>query len=1174
MQWTVDQQKAISARDGTLLVSAAAGSGKTAVLVERVLQRLADPENVCPADALLIVTFTKAATAQMREKISAALQKRIHEDPTNEHLLRQQALLPFAHISTIDSFCADIVRENFQKLGVEPDFRIMDEHALHVMQQETAAEIVEQMYAEDDGTFSELCELLFRGRDDGKLVETILELDMVASSFAQPEQWLRELYKHYDPSVPLGETIWGQLAAELGRRIVQTCIDSVDRACLIIRGDADVLAKYAPFLSEERAVLESLMEKLHGSDWDTMREAALSAADTLPPRAPTVRGNDSYEKEAAHQTHKSNKERLQKQLALLFCSTAAEYADDAVYCLPLIRCLSETVIRYREALLEKKKAANSYDFSDVSLFALRCLEDGNGGKSDYARELSASFREILVDEFQDVNGAQYKLFDLLSRDGENLFMVGDAKQSIYKFRQARPDIFIRLKENYALYTDGNYPALVQLDCNFRSRQNVTEWVNFVFRQIMYSGRDRLFEVNYDEREFLRARAEYPPDKTADAQLHVVRVERGTEDRIVAEARYVAAWIQEQLDAGLEVTENGALRPARLQDFCILVRSDAGRISRIADTLAQYGIPALAGSQGGLFDAPEVRFLLSLLQTLDNPTQDVPLLAVMLSPVFGFTPDDLSALRIDDREAGLYALVCEAAGTQARYAEFLDRFASLRMLAATLSAAELVRRLLDETGYGAVALAMTDGAGRQANLRMIEQLAAQYEQSGRFGLSGFVRFLEHMQERGKTEKPFVQHPLADAVQIMTIHRSKGLEFPVCILMNCSGPFNGDDYMNNYIYHNQYGMATVRRDSANFIQYDTVPKRVLNAKVRETNINEELRVLYVAMTRAKEKLIAVCSLDNPARKLMQLSLRAGVSGSVDGIFELNSYADMLLAACLRHPDAHALREEAGIPANSVMLDAGFPLYVEIKDAPMQINAVPQQTEMRDPDSEILSQIEARTSYVYPFAALSAATAKHAASEQEHGAIDEAFFASARPAFMASGGLTPAQRGTALHRFMQLCDYARAAEDVEAELDRLTADGAFTPQERDVVPADAVRRFFRSDLGRRMLRSDTLLREKRFAIEVPLPDLYPDLAQIGAGETVVIQGMVDCAFVEDGKLVIVDYKTDRESPDTLRARYRSQLRTYSTAMRLCTDYAIGGVYLYSFHNHREIDMRQPEY
>ncbi len=480
MQWTDDQRKAITARDGTLLVSAAAGSGKTAVLVERVLERLADPKNDCPADALLIVTFTKAATAQMREKIAAALQKRVREDPTNEHLLRQQALLPFAHISTIDSFCADIVRENFQKLGVEPDYRILDEHALHVMQEETAAEIVEQMYAEDDGMFSELCELLFRGRDDRKLVDTILELDTVASSYADPERWLRELYMGYDPSVPLGDTIWGRLAVGIGLQIVQTCLDTVEHALRIIQNDADVLEKYAPFLCEERAVLEHIRQEFQGTDWDALRETALSSANMLPPKCPVVRGNDSYEKNAAQQTHRKNKERLQKQLAPLFCSTEAEYAEDAAYCLPLIRRLSEAALRYRVALFEKKKAANSYDFSDVSLFALHCLEDENGEKSDYARELSASFREILVDEFQDVNGAQYRLFSLLSQDGENLFMVGDAKQSIYKFRQARPDIFIRLKERYPLYSDGNYPALVQLDCNFRSRDTVTKWVNFVF----------------------------------------------------------------------------------------------------------------------------------------------------------------------------------------------------------------------------------------------------------------------------------------------------------------------------------------------------------------------------------------------------------------------------------------------------------------------------------------------------------------------------------------------------------------------------------------------------------------------------------------------------------------------------------------------------------------------
>lgn len=1169
MQWTDDQQKAISARDGTLLVSAAAGSGKTAVLVERVLQRLADTKNECPADALLIVTFTKAATAQMREKIAAALQKRIREDPTNEHLLRQQALLPFAHISTIDSFCADIVRENFQKLGVEPDYRILDDHALHVMQEETAAEVVEQLYAEDDGVFSELCELLFRGRDDRKLVDTILELDTVASSYADPESWLRGLYAGYDPHVPLGESVWGRLAKEIAICVVQTCLDAVGRAERIIRSDADVLAKYAPFFAEERAALESTAQKLLQDDWDALREAALSAADALPPKCPIVRGNDSYEKNAAQMAHRKNKERLQKQMESLFCCTAAEYAEDTAYCLPVIRRLSEAALRYRAALFEKKKAANSYDFSDVSLFALRCLEDENGEKSDYARELSASFREILVDEFQDVNGAQYRLFSLLSRDGENLFMVGDAKQSIYKFRQARPDIFIRLKEQYPLYADGNYPALVQLDCNFRSRENVTKWVNFVFRQIMFSDRERLFDVNYDEREFLCARAEYPPSDVPDAQLHVVRVDRGADDRIAAEARYVAEWIRKQLDAGMTVTENGTLRPAQLRDFCILIRSDAGRIAKIADTFAQHGIPALAGTQGGLFDAPEVRFLLSLLQTIDNPTQDVPLLAVMLSPVFGFSTDDLTALRIDDRQAGLYALVRDAAKTQPQYAAFLERIADLRMLAATLSAGELVRRLLDETGYGAVALAMPDGAGRQANLRMIELFAEQYEQSGKFGLSGFVRFLERMQERDKTEKAHVSHPLADAVQIMTIHRSKGLEFPVCILMNCCGTFNGEEYTNNYIYHNDYGMAIVRRDSKAFVQYDTVPKRVLNVKVRETNVNEELRILYVAMTRAKEKLIAVCSLENPEKRLTALSLRAGLSGCVDGVFELNSYGDLLLASCLRHPDAHVLREEAGIPASSVMLPADFPLHVEIADAPEQAADAPQTVPTREANPQTIAQIEARTSFVYPYAALSAATAKHAASALERGVIDETFFASARPAFLASGGLTPAQRGTTLHRFMQLCDYARAAADAEAELARLTAEGAFTPQEQSVVPLDAVRRFFDSALGRRMLRADTLLREKRFTIEAPVSDLYPELAGIGDGETVVIQGMVDCAFVEDGRLVIVDYKTDREPPETLRERYRGQLETYRTAMELCTEYTVVGVYLYSFHNHCEIDM-----
>ncbi|MBQ7547822.1 MAG: helicase-exonuclease AddAB subunit AddA [Clostridia bacterium] len=1169
MQWTRDQQTAIEARGGTLLVSAAAGSGKTAVLVERVLQRLEDPVNGCAADELLIVTFTKAATTQMRDKIASALQKRIQEDPLNEHLLRQQALLPFAHISTIDSFCAEIVRENFQDLGIEPDYQVLDDHSLHVMQEETASELVEQLYSEDDGTFSELCELLFRGRDDRKLIDTILELNKVASSYDDPDQWLAGLYSGYDPAVPLGETIWGTLAAQTARRVVHLCIDNVDQALRLIRRDADVDKKYTPFLSEERAALERLLDVFSGTDWDAMREAALGALKTLPPRAPSVTGNHSYEKNAAHHVHEKVKERITKQIVPLFCSTAAEYAEDAAYCAPIIRTLSEAVIRYRAMLLERKHAANGYEFSDVSLFALRCLQDENGAKTAYARALSETFCEILVDEFQDVNGAQYKLFTLLSREGSNLFMVGDAKQSIYKFRQARPDIFISLKEKYPLYADENYPALVLLDCNFRSRSGVTQWVNFVFHQIMHSEEDRIFDINYDEREFLRPAAQYPPSPIPDAQLHVLECKRGTEDRLAAEARYVAQWILQQLDDGLTVTENGVQRPATFGDFCVLLRADSGRISKIANVFVQYGIPVQAPPQGSLFDAPEVRFLVSLLQVLDNPTQDVPLLAVLLSPVFGFTPDDMTALRVGDRESSLYALVNAASAADERYAAFLSRLLDLRMLASTLSVPELVRRLLDETGYEAIAAAMSGGVGRQANLRLVQQLAAQYTQTGRFGLSGFVRYLERLEERGKTEKASTGVRSAVLLQIMTMHGSKGLEFPVCILMNCGGSYNEEDLKNNYVYHNVYGMATVRRDTAQFIQYDTVPKRVLTAKVRESSRNEELRVLYVAMTRAKEKLIAVTTLENAEKRLMSLSVRANADGSVGGVLEMGNYGDLLLAASLRHPDAHALREAAGIPASSVMLPADFPLHVVLAQPPAELPPERECVQTREADDALLAQIEARVQYVYPYAALSAATAKHVASGMQQEGIDSEFFASARPAFLASGGLTPAQRGTALHKFMQLADYAAASQDVHTELQRLFDTGALTAQERDVVPVDAVRAFFRSTIGQRLLHAQTMLREQRFTIELPLEAVYPLLASVADGETVVVQGMVDCAFVEDGKLYIVDYKTDREPPQVLRERYRTQMRTYRDAMAQCTDYPVAGVCLYSFHNHCQIDM-----
>lgn len=1176
MQWTEDQEKAIVSKDGTVLVSAAAGSGKTAVLVERVLTRLEDAENGCNADELLIVTFTKAATAQMREKIATALSKRIAKDPGNSHLLRQQALLPFAQISTIDSFCSDIVRENFQKLGIEPDYKIAENKQLETMQEESAAEVAEEFYASENADFTELCELLFSGRDDRQIVATILELDKVASSYPDPDKWLRSLYENFGEYEDIKKSPFGALAVEVAQTILYECMRSVDTALKVFASDARVDEKYTPFMMKEKLALQNLLDETISEPWDTLVERANVGSKLLPSPMPQIRGCECFEKEFGKLVHDRNKKRLNEKFAQMFCTSEEMLREDMAYTMPLVRVLCEAVLRYREILMDKKMQANAYAFSDISYFASKCLVEENGEKTLYAMDLSERFCEILVDEFQDVNEAQYHLFQTISKNGENLFFVGDAKQSIYKFRQARPDIFIGLKKAYTLFEGNNYPSRIQLDANFRSRSGVTEWVNFAFRQLMSEPElpekipSRL-DIQYDDAECLKAKAEYPESAVPDAQLHVVEYSKQDGERILSEGRYIAEWITKQMDEGLTVSDgNGGMRPAKYGDFCILIRSDNGRIAKIASVLSEYGIPAQAGSKNGFFDAPEIRFAISLLSVLDNPRQDVPLLSVMLSPVFGFTTDDLAQLRLEDRNAPLYALVYAKAETDARYAEFLKRISAFRTLATTLATGELVRRLSEETGYYSVVGAMSGGESRRANLRLLERFAMQYEQSGKLGLSGFMRFLDAVQEQGtKVESASVQAATADLVQIMTIHKSKGLEFPICILANCSGEFNTEEYKEKYILHPKYGVATIRRNPKTFAQYDTVAKNALNVKVKESNINEELRVLYVAMTRAKEKLVAVVMVEDVEKALPKYVFRCGSDGTVNGLFEMQSYADMLLSTAIRHPDAHILRKIIDIPGTEIMIDAPFELSVTVGKAPKTSEITAKEVPEAPVREDVLKKIREKTSYVYPFADLQSALSKRTASDMEHGTINRDFFASTIPAFMNAGGLTPAQRGTTLHRFMQYANYKAAGENAAAEADRLYREGKFTAEERKILPLDAVERFFQTDIGKCVAASDNVFREKRFTIEMSVCDLDPTLPESFRAEKTIIQGMVDCAFVENGKLYILDYKTDRDSPDVIRERYRTQLSIYKIAMEKCTDYPIGGVALYSFYNNCIIIM-----
>ncbi len=1163
MNWTDSQLSAIEARNGSILVSAAAGSGKTAVLVERVMRRLQDG---CNIDELLIVTFTNAAASQMREKIAAALEKRIAQSEGNRHLLRQKTLLPFAKICTIDALCSSLARENFQRLDIEPDFTVADDLKLLEMKNSAAQKATEEMYSAHEKSFEELTELLFKGRDDSTLTETVIKVDDIACSYPDPEKWIDSLSDIYDCEHFEG-SIFEKLTKEHILKKIHICLDGVKSALEFIKTDAKVTEKYMPVLLSDKDIYEKIIALImSGKRWDDIAEGIGLLLSGIQ-RAPVVR-NAPYEKDYAYGIRTANKEII-KNLNPFIDFSLADFEEDIEYTRSIGEAFSRTLLLYRKYLFDLKKASNSYSFSDISSFAIKCLCDSEGNKTELAKSLSKKYKEILVDEFQDVNDMQNLLFSLLSKDESNLFFVGDSKQSIYKFRQAKPKIFIDMKRSRPVYRDGNYPAVINLDMNFRSRKGVTEWVNFLFERIMAADDS---EIYYDDTEHLRAGAEYPEKTEPDTEIHIIEKSAEGFKSIEEEAYYIADYIKKEMSKGLTVKDGETQRKARYSDFCILLRSDGGRIGTIASILRQCSIPAVSATKGNFFEVPEVQIMLSLLKVIDNPLRDIPLLSVMMSPIFGFSADDLARIRINDRKSSLYMCVKKAAETDDRYIYFLNLIANMRLRAASLPVGELIRQLMDETGYLAIAGAMNSGDGRRANLLQLQRLADGFSNFGNSGLSGFLRFMEGIEERAdKLEKAPVIKGEADAVKIMTIHKSKGLEFPVCILADCSHAYNAREYNNNnYIITPEFGMTTVRRDAARFAQYNTLPKALSAETGMLSDFNEELRILYVALTRAKERLVTLSTLSNASKKIKELSSRISVDGEIMGVSEASSYTELILMSALTHPDAHLLREVAGIEGLPIgECDTSIKVVISGISCDEDEPEDEKSDELLQADEDVLRRIDEKLRYRYPFEELSGVIAKHSASKIEDSGINREFFASSRPAFLNEGGMTPAQRGTAFHKFMQYADFANARESVKAEAERLEANGIFRESERECLDLLKLESFFSGEIGRRICESEKIYREYRFTVSRNVLLLYPELSQNSADEEVIIQGMVDCAFLEKGRLHIVDYKTDRASCEEIVKRYTSQLLIYASAMSECTGYEVGDILLYSFHNGETIKL-----
>ncbi len=1166
--WTPEQRQCIEAHDGTLLVSAAAGSGKTTVLVERILRRVTDETAPLSLDRLLVVTFTKAAAGEMRARLSRALSDKAISEPENVHLQRQLQLLPRANICTIDSFCANLVRENFHELGISPQFRIADEQQLLLLQQDALQETLLFFYEEQHPDFVALSAMLTNGKTDARLQSAVDRLYSFIQSYPDPERWLSDTAALYDGADTAADTVWGSFLFDQITESLKKCERLCKAALETAEEDPILFEKYSPALSDDLATVTALLEAAESKKWDRTFGGISAFSQT---RLGAAKGCTNDEAKARIADLRAEVKAVFKKLSALECGTEKRCLADLDRSARLIRALYAVVRRYSEALTLKKHAANLWDFSDIEHFALRLLtsydEEGNRIPTPLARELSERLDEILVDEYQDTNAVQDALFSALSRDEQNLFLVGDVKQSIYAFRKAMPELFIGRRNAYPDFDGTHYPATITLGNNFRSRRSVTEAVNFIFRQLMT---EHVGGITYDEREALVCSARYPDGNEDDYCTECLIVDgqqydREETDKDTAEATVIAERIL-TLKKTFTVNEKGTARPFRYGDCCILLRGHKAHAAAYRNALLSHGIPAVAATTDDFFETAEIRLTLSLLRVIDNPLQDIPLTAVMLSPLFGFTTDDMAAVRLCRPKTALYTAAVAACRQESalgrRCRAFLDVLSRYRSLSALLTVDRLLTRLYEDMALPELLSARFGGKRRAENLRLLYEQCARFEQHGFRGLSAFIHHIDRLRELGlDLPGASAADDTADAVRIMSIHGSKGLEFPVVFLAGLGNEFNRENAKADLLLHTKYGAGMNLRDPETLTRHVTLPRLGLMLMQQSDDRAEELRILYVAMTRAREKLYLVMTLKDPDRRLTLLGASVDTDSDTlpaGAIRDAGSMSDWILSALLRHPCGEELCERAKIP--HVPLADDDPWYISFC-APSDRASAVSDTEMpAAPNDDLVRLIRERMAYTYPHENLSRVPTKLAASAAAADPTRPELVAHARPTFLSKQELTPAERGTAMHGFMQYANFAAAAASTEAEAKRLQTAGFLSAEQAASLDHRRLRAFFDGDLYRRIRTAERVLREVPFTFREAASVCDPSVTD--PNEAVVVQGIVDCVFVENGELVIVDYKTDRvKKPTELAERYRAQLQIYARALSTVWQLPVRECLLYSF-------------
>lgn len=1172
--WTREQKSAIFDRGGTLLVSASAGSGKTAVLVQRALEFITGPDAI-PADRLLVLTFSNAAAAELRSRLSGSLEKLIQTAGGDALLRRQQMLLQKASISTVSAFCMQLLRDNFSRLEIPPDFTVAEDSKVYELRQTVMAQVLEESYKDPD--FCAFAALFGRSRSDWRATGALLDVYDHLRALPFFDRALDDLNALYAQEVPVAQSVWGAQLLLDARRRAQSGMEFCRAALRVIDAEPGLEGHRAP-VEAERGHFAQLQALLAKEDWDGARE---KLDDWQLPKAKAVRGFDEAKSRETALRGKAKDQYDYIHDKELIC-TAAEFDADRAALRPLVAAMTRALKRFDECFYAAKLEEKVLEFSDFEHLALQLLLDENGSRGPLADELSARYDTVMVDEYQDTNALQDLLYHLLAHPAaDNLFFVGDVKQSIYSFRQAMPEIFLEKKDKFAAYDGQSYPASLILGENFRSSKNVIEGINYLFTQLMSR---EIGGLDYVARERL-----IPGAKAQDTGLPGVclQVVDTSASPLTGEADTVADLIARLIAEKTPVRgADGALRPCTSGDICVLLRSPAKTAALYADALAARGIPAHTSLDEGVLTLPEVQPLLAALRVIDNPAQDVPLAALMVSPMCGFSGGELTALRAEGTGGDLFAAV--AASTQPRVQAFYRRLLTLRSEAAFLPVDALCEKLLDETGYLLAVQAAGGGedgaAARRGALLDFVRLAAGYAAAGSGGLSGFLRSVDSALERPDRSSGGAAGLPDGYVNILSIHRSKGLEFPICILADTGHGFNKKDLNTSPVLrHAALGIGMDLGDGEG-TSYATVPKQAIRQALERELLSEEMRVLYVAMTRARDRLFLIAASTDPAKMLGNLALTiTGAGGLTPQIVAGGScFADWICAAALLHPQAEELRRAAGAADLPLAAVAPDTLTAQILPAAPHPEIAPgtAPAESAAPDPALLAELEAGFAWRYPHQALQGVPAKVSVSALVRAEHEQQGDAAAqpptlkRPSFLYKEGLSAAERGTALHAVLELADFAAARRDLSAELTRLTAGNFISPESAAAADRAALAKFFASPLVSRMLAADCLRREYPFFFWLPAGQLPAEYAAgldaEAAAAPVLVQGVADCVIEKDGALELIDYKTDRhKSADELRAAYAPQLALYRTALSRRLGLPVQKASLYSFALGCEVEV-----